>query len=164
LSTKSIKRSKKSAPGDPNAGRPRHDIVVRFIYSPSGFIVGLVRLLQPPQHALITSAELIGEAADVLARPRLRVRHKLDDQAIAKALDQLYSGFPPPVTLPSSSTSIVPHDSKDDIVVLTAITGRADAICTLDAHLHEPSEKQFCGQHGIRILGDIELLTELNAP
>jgi predicted nucleic acid-binding protein len=53
------------------------NIVVRFIYSPSGFIVGLVRLLQPPQHALITSVELIQEAADVLARPRGRRRSAL---------------------------------------------------------------------------------------
>lgn len=113
---------------------------------------------------MITSVELIQEAADVLARPRLRVRHKLDDQAISKALDQLYSGFPPPVTLPVSATSIVPHDPKDDIVIMTAIAGGADAICTLDAHLREQSVKQFCGQHGIRILSDIELLTELSAP
>ena len=67
------------------------NIVVRFIYSPSGFIVGVVRLLQPPQHALVTSAELLREAADVLARPRLRARHQMDDEAIAQALDQLYS-------------------------------------------------------------------------
>jgi putative PIN family toxin of toxin-antitoxin system len=140
------------------------NIVVRFIYSPSGFILGLVRLLQPPRHALITSAELIREAADVLARPRLRVRHKLDEQAISKALNQLYSGFPPPVTLPAFTTSIVPHDPKDDIVVMTAIAGGADVICTLDAHLHEQSVKQFCRQNGIRVLSDIELLTELGAP
>ena len=59
--------------------------------------------------------------------------------------------------------SLVPRDPKDDIVVLTAMTGRADVICTLDAHLHDPSVKQICGQHGIRVLSDVELLTELNA-
>jgi putative PIN family toxin of toxin-antitoxin system len=139
------------------------NVVVRFVYSPSGLIIGLIRLLQPPQHALITSPELVREAADVLARPRLRARHKLDPDAISKVLDHLYSGFPSPVTLPSSSASFVPHDPKDDIVILTAITGQADVICTLDAHLHDQSVKAFCDQHGIRILTDIELLAELNA-
>ena len=91
-------------------------------------------------------------------------RHMLDDTAIAKALDQLYAGFPAPVTLPPSSTSIVPHDPKDDIVILTAIGGTADAICTLDAHVHDPRVKAFCNQHGIRVLTDVELLTELNKP
>jgi putative PIN family toxin of toxin-antitoxin system len=137
------------------------NIVVRFVYSPSGFIVALVRLLRPPAHALITSPALLQEAADVLGRPRLRTRHQMDDGAIQNALDRLYAGFPAPVTLPPSATTIVPHDPKDDAVVLTAVGGHADVICTLDSHLHEPSVKAFCSQHGIRVLTDIELLAEL---
>jgi len=59
------------------------------------------------------------------------------------------------------ATTIVPHDPKDDAVVLTAITGHADVIRTLDAPLHEPDVKAFCLQHGIRVLTEIELLAEL---
>jgi putative PIN family toxin of toxin-antitoxin system len=138
------------------------NIVVRFVYSPSGLIVGLVRLLQPPRHTLVTSPELLREAADVLGRPRLRARHQMTDEAIQTALDRLYAGFGAPVPLPPSATTIVPHDPQDDAVVLTAIAGHADVICTLDAHLHEPDVKAFCFQQGIRVLSEIELLAELH--
>jgi putative PIN family toxin of toxin-antitoxin system len=137
------------------------NIVVRFVYSPSGFILALVRLLQPPQHELITSVTLVEEAADVLGRPRLRARHQMDDAAIRTALDRLYAGFRAPMTLPSSATRLVPHDPKDDAVILTAQSGHAEVICTLDKHLHHPDVKAYCSQRGIRVLTDIELLAEL---
>ena len=77
------------------------------------------------------------------------------------ALDRLYAGHAAQVPLPPSATTIVPHDPKDDAVVLTAIAGHADAICTLDVHLREPDVQAFCLRHGIRVLTDIELLAEL---
>jgi hypothetical protein len=47
--------------------------------------------------------------------------------------------------------------------VLTAIAGKADVLCTLDRHVHEPQIVSFCAGQGIRILGDAELLPELLA-
>ncbi len=140
------------------------NIVVRFVYSPSGLILALVRLLLPPRHTLITSQILLDEAAEVLARPKLRARHQMDDAAIQAALRQLYANAPAPLNLPASATTLVPHDPKDDAVVLTAITGHADVICTLDKHLRHPDVTDFCSQRGVRVLSDMELLAELRNP
>jgi predicted nucleic acid-binding protein len=85
----------------------------------------------------------------------------LDDSAIQAALRQLYASAPAPVSLSSSATTLVPHDPKDDAVVLTAIAGQADVICTLDKHLKHPDVTSMCSQHGIRVMSDIELLAEL---
>jgi predicted nucleic acid-binding protein len=85
----------------------------------------------------------------------------MDDLAIRAALNQLYASAPAPVTLPASATTLVPHDPKDDAVVLTAIAGHADAICTLDKHLHHPDVTAHCSKYGIRVVADIELLAEL---
>jgi predicted nucleic acid-binding protein len=52
-------------------------------------------------------------------------------------------------------------DPQHDGVILTAIAGEADVICTRDAHLLDAETKHDCAQHGIRVLTDIELLEEL---
>jgi putative PIN family toxin of toxin-antitoxin system len=137
------------------------NIVVRFVYSPSGLILALVQLLQAPQHALVTSQTLLDEATEVLCRPRIRARHQLDDGAIQNALKQLYANSEPPTALPSHATRFVPHDPKDDAVVLTAMNGKADVICTLDKHLHHQDTVNLCAQSGVRIVSDLELLAEL---
>jgi predicted nucleic acid-binding protein len=63
-------------------------------------------------------------------------------------------GDPPP-------TPLVRRDPKDDGVILTAIAGEADVICTRDAHLLDAETKHYCAQHGIRVFTDVELLKEL---
>ena len=63
-------------------------------------------------------------------------------------------GDPPP-------TPLVKRDPNDDSVILTAIAGEADIICTRDADLLDADTRQFCGQRGIRLMTDIELLAEL---
>lgn len=57
----------------------------------------------------------------------------------------------------------IPHDPKDVDVVLTAIAGRAEVICTLDRHLRDPRVLAICQANGIRVLSDIELLNELRS-
>lgn len=44
-----------------------------------------------------------------------------------------------------------------------AIAGQAQVICTRDRHFRNENVVDFCAQHGIRIVDDIELLTELRA-
>jgi predicted nucleic acid-binding protein len=57
----------------------------------------------------------------------------------------------------------VQADPDDNAVIATAIAGQAEVICTRDRHFHRQDVIDFCSQHGIRILDDIELLNELRA-
>ena len=63
-----------------------------------------------------------------------------------------------PVIVESMPVGIVPDDPSDDMIVATALAGRADVICTRDRHLHHPEVRAWCADRGIRILNDIELL------
>ncbi len=111
-------------------------------------------------HILILSAPLLSEVADVLQRPRLQaaiglnskqaIRFMLGLEKVAEIID-----------LSGTVAVDVPHDPKDVDVVLTAIAGQAEVICTLDRHLRHAQVLSICQANGIRILSDIELLNEL---
>ncbi len=52
-------------------------------------------------------------------------------------------------------------DPDDDLVLQTAIAGKADALCSRDAAFEPENVRQVCAAHGIRMMRDIELLQEL---
>lgn len=58
---------------------------------------------------------------------------------------------------------IVADDPDDDAVLLAAVEGRADVLCTLDRHLRTPEVREYCESRGITILTDAELLDRLRA-
>src|SRR5687767_9100156 len=62
---------------------------------------------------------------------------------------------------PASVTPLVIVDPDDDAVVATAITGKADVLCTLDRHLFHPDVMEHCRQRGVDVLTDVELLARL---
>ncbi len=45
----------------------------------------------------------------------------------------------------------------------TAIAGKADVLCTRDLDLCDERVRAFAAEHGIRIMGDLELLAVLDA-
>ena len=57
----------------------------------------------------------------------------------------------------------VPNDPNDDPVLETALSGRAEVLCTLDRHFHHRTVLRFCREHGIQVLTDVELLSMLRA-
>ena len=65
------------------------------------------------------------------------------------------------VPLPATLPQVVPHDPKDNPIVITAVAGRADILCTLGRHFFHPDVTSFCAMHGVRVLRDTELLREL---
>lgn len=137
------------------------NVLVRGAMSPSGLASALQQLLQASEHEFVVSTWLLQEMEDVLRRPRMWQYHKLDDEQIRRIvldLDRLATrvviGDPP-------STPLVKRDPKDDPVLLTAIAGEADVICTCDDHLLDAEVKEYCLKRGIRILTDIELIAEL---
>ncbi len=138
------------------------NVLVRGAMSPGGPAgAALQAVLEQREHEFITSTWLLQEVEDVLQRPRLRQYHQFDDERIRtiildfdRVATRVVIGDPPP-------TPLVKRDPNDDSVILTAIAGEADIICTRDADLLDADTRQFCGQRGIRLMTDIELLAEL---
>jgi putative PIN family toxin of toxin-antitoxin system len=135
------------------------NILVRTILNPNGAAAALLRIIAL-DHTLIVSLPLLGEVYDVLRRPRIRSFHRLSDARIRRFVSRLCKlGIL--VRLPVALPPTVPIDPKDDPIVMTAIVGKADVLCTLDRHLHDAAVTALCAAHGIRLLRDAELLAEL---
>ena len=128
--------------------------------SPGGPAAEVLNLLARDEHAVVVSPILLSELYDVLRRPNVRHFHQLSDAKIRRAVSRLYTASSV-IGLPPDIPAIVTHDPKDDPIVLTALLGKADVLCTLDRHLHAEAVITFCTGHGIRVLKDLELLNEL---
>jgi putative PIN family toxin of toxin-antitoxin system len=138
------------------------NVLVRAVLSPFGPAAELLALIAR-DHTLIVSLPVLGELYDVLRRPHIRRLHRLDDGRVRRVISRL-SKLAVVVPLPSPITPAVPGDPKDDPIVMTAIIGNAEVLCTLDRHLHAPAVAAFCAAQGVRVLRDTDLLPELRAP
>jgi predicted nucleic acid-binding protein len=50
------------------------------------------------------------------------------------------------------------RDPKDVHILQTAISGKADYLCTLDEHFRETLVVTFCSNRGITVISDLDLL------
>lgn len=121
-----------------------------------------VRLAIRPPHLLVLSPYLLTELGQVLRYDRVRRMHGMADERIDQYLASLQLDALV-VDMAAAHGTIVPNDPKDDPIVMTAVSGRADVLCTLDKHLRHPDVVRFCANHGVRVLDDVELLAELRA-
>jgi hypothetical protein len=55
----------------------------------------------------------------------------------------------------------VVHDPNDDPIVAAAVYRRVEALCTRDRHLRRQPTMAYLALFDIRVLTDVELLTEL---
>jgi putative PIN family toxin of toxin-antitoxin system len=110
-------------------------------------------------NTLIMAAPLFIELARILQYPRVRALHGLDDAGIQQYLQALQTGST--TVVPVSPPPITTHDPDDDLVIATALAGKAEVICTRDQHFYDPVVQSACTAHGIRIINDIDLLHEL---
>jgi predicted nucleic acid-binding protein len=63
---------------------------------------------------------------------------------------------------PAIIRPIVVSDPDDDAVLYTAADGRADVLCTRNVRHFASSEvKSFCADRSIRVMTDLEILSEL---
>lgn len=108
----------------------------------------------------MTSAPLLAELLDVLRRDRIRSLHGLDEQGIRRFVGRVLSASEC-VSIAAAPPGLVPHDPKDDPVVLTAISGQADVLCTRDRHFFHTEVLAVCRRHGMRVMRDEEFLAEL---
>lgn len=135
------------------------NILARAAVRPTGPARAVfVELLSDP-HALVLSEPIVAELARVLRYDRVRNQSKMTEAEIDSFVNDLRE-LSELVTIPDSAPSIS-NDPDDDLVVATAVTGRADVICSLDRHIRHSIVRAYCATFGIRVLSDIELLKEL---
>jgi uncharacterized protein len=135
------------------------NVLLRAFLSPAGAAAVLFRKVAQ-EHILVTSAFQLAELLDVLRRPKIVALHGRDEQGIRRLIRGVYK-LSVVVPVPSDLPPIVVSDPKDNPIVMTAVSGKAEVLCTLDKHLHDPAVIEFCAGHGIRVLRDADLLTEL---
>jgi predicted nucleic acid-binding protein len=85
--------------------------------------------------------------------------HRLPESRIYKLIGYLREVAEIVPLNPLLSTPI--RDVNDVIVMQTAMLGEADIICTKDRDFYEPPAAEFLSRLGIRVLGEIALLTRL---
>jgi len=137
------------------------NVLVRTIISAEGSAAEVLRLIAR-DHYLVSSLPVLGELYDVLRRPQIRKLHQLDDTRIRRVVSR-FSSLSTLVSLPAAIPVSVSRDPKDDRIVMTAIVGKANVLCTLDQHLHQEAVTALCANYGIRVMRDAELLAELRA-
>jgi putative PIN family toxin of toxin-antitoxin system len=108
---------------------------------------------------LALSQEILKEMVDVAARPR--TRHFLSPVRARNfvSLALSWARFFEPVTDPN-----MPHcrDSKDDIIIATAIAAHAQFIVTCDGDLHnKPLADRLRDEYGIRVVWPGEFLAAI---
>jgi putative PIN family toxin of toxin-antitoxin system len=137
------------------------NVLVRSVISPYGPAAELLRLIAE-RHTLIVSPYVLSELYDVLRRPKIRSLHQLSEMHVRRVISRLYQ-LAVVVSLPEALPDAVPHDPKDNPIVMTAIAGRADVLCTLDHHFYDAAVKAVCASQGVRVVRDAKLLAELRA-
>lgn len=138
------------------------NILVRTILTPAGAAAELFGRIAEV-HILVTSAFQLTELFDVLRRPSLRAMHGRTDRELRRLTSRIYK-LASVVALPADIPAVVQDDPKDNPIVMTAVAGRADVLCTLERHLRQHEVVEFCEKRGIRILTDSELLAEMRSP
>ncbi|MGD0300019.1 MAG: putative toxin-antitoxin system toxin component, PIN family [Bryobacteraceae bacterium] len=119
----------------------------------------LLTILESADHVLVLSPFLLRETERVLNYPRLQAiwpLTPLDIEQYTQALQDFAE-----LVNPQIGARLVPNDQEDDPVLETALSGRADVLCTLDRHFHHRTVLKSCSEHGIQILTDVELLSVL---
>jgi hypothetical protein len=86
---------------------------------------------------------------------------KLTEDEILEYLRYLRSREVSEIVFPGPAPRVVPADEEDDLVIHTAVMGKADALCTLNRHFYATAVVQYCKERGVLIANDVELLNAL---
>lgn len=109
------------------------------------------RLLE--KHTVVLSSQMLAELADVLSRDKFTITNAQIDLFISLLLRKST------VTSVSGNLNVISEDPDDNIVLLTAINGKADYIVSGDKHLL--SLRKF---EGIAIVTISQMLEILSRP
>jgi putative PIN family toxin of toxin-antitoxin system len=136
------------------------NILVRSAAKADGLARRLLHTISAGSHRLIISPFILDEVARVLAYRRIRSRWGLTDEEIQEHVNLLAASAE--IVEPVTIERVVLADPDDDAIVHTALSGRADVLCTRDVHLSHPGVLQFCARHAILVMDDIDLYRTLH--
>lgn len=137
------------------------NILVRAAVRPGGPARAVLLEAAISPHFMVLSAEIIDEVSEVLHYDRVRRQANLTDDEIAEFIELLNNLCE--MAVPAKPFPAIAGDPDDDLIIATAVHGRADAICTRDRHLRHRLVRAYCATFGIRVLTELELLAELRA-
>jgi putative PIN family toxin of toxin-antitoxin system len=138
------------------------NILARAVPGKTGPAREVLEQLCLAPHVLVTAPVLLDELTRVLGYSRVRAMHGLDEAVIAQYVQDV-EAVSLVIALAAYSVTAIKTDPDDNAIIATAIAGQAEVICTRDRHFNQQHVVDFCAQHGIRIIDDIELLNELRA-
>lgn len=137
------------------------NVLVRAITRPAGPARELVLRIRDGHHTLLLSRLLLDELQRVLSYPRVQAKTTITAEE-AMTFRETLAGFAELVDVPSPSPALS-TDPNDNAIIQAAVVGRADVLCTLDRHFYDGAVVAYCQGHGVRVLGDVELLAALRA-
>ena len=111
-------------------------------------------------HTLVLSRFILDEVERVLLYPRLQARYQVAAGEVARFTGNLadVAHMVEPVIV----RRLVLSDPADDFVLYTAADGKADVLCTRNIRHFDAAEvRSFCGERGIRVMTDLDVLREL---
>jgi putative PIN family toxin of toxin-antitoxin system len=135
------------------------NVLVRAALNLNGLAAEVLRRIRAA-HLLVASQPLLSELLVIMRRPKIQRLHGLDERGIRRFISALYK-VSTIVHVPQPVPRIIPSDPKDDAIMLTAIGAKADALATRDQHFIHADVVALAASHGLRIVTDDQLLTEL---
>jgi putative PIN family toxin of toxin-antitoxin system len=136
------------------------NVWVSAMLNPAGRPADVLHALREGRFTLVTSEPLLAELADVLRRPRIVRRFGIAADDIAELILLLRAR----AELVAITGSVrVCRDPDDDVVIETAIRGRASVIVTRDDDLKGAAEIAFfLGTSGVSVLSVQHFLDALS--
>jgi predicted nucleic acid-binding protein len=100
------------------------------------------------------------ELGRVLLYPRLLKRSGFTEIEMVAYLSEIASVAT--IVVPAEVPKGLLRDREDEPVLGTALAGEAEVLCTNDLDFFDEKVLAFAAEHGIRIMGDLELLALLD--
>jgi putative PIN family toxin of toxin-antitoxin system len=133
---------------------------VSAILNPDGFPARVVAAFLEGRFTLIVSEPLLRELATTLAKPRIVRKYSIAPHSVAALLDAFRERA---VQVPVHRTVRVCRDPDDDVVVETALRGRADVLVSRDDDPKgDPEFVRYLGTIGVQSMSVSRFLDALD--
>jgi len=125
------------------------NIWVSSLLNPFGFPAKLRSSFEEGHFNVVISVPMLEELAEVLNRPKIKDKFKIGNDDIAKLLILLEDQAE---DVRVSGNIVICRDKDDDLVIETAIKGKAEYLVTRDDDIKfDRKVSSFLSQHGVKV-------------
>ncbi len=124
------------------------NILARAVPGKTGPAREVLEHLCRSPHVLVTAPVLLDELTRVLAYPRVRALHRLDDLAIARYVQSVEAASLV-TALAAPSVTAIQTDPDDNAVIAAAIAGQTEVICPRDRHFYPTARRRARNAIGV---------------